>query len=196
MIRQGVSSIVFWLIKNGAIDEEDYELYEYAIYSLFFSWSPLILAVIFGLIMKIPLKAVLMVIPFMVIRKYSGGYHAKNSNVCTCVSLCLMFLFMCILKYTDNGIAIDIMTHLSAGLIVILSPVDSENKRLSESEIKQYKKMTILFSMITLLLYWCMKIQNQTYQLCFSLSLILTAILLIPCLFQKIYHTVFMTKKR
>ena len=128
MIRRKVNSIVLWLIRSGAVEESDYELYEYAIYSLFFSWSPLLLAVIFGIIMDIPLKSVLMIIPFMAIRKYSGGYHAKHAGVCFGISCGLMISFLAVLKYAEMSFAVDILVSLSEVLIVIASPVDSENK--------------------------------------------------------------------
>ena len=68
MINRKVRSIVLWLINNDEIEQNDFELYEFAIYSLIFSWSPLIMSIIFGAIIGIPIKAILMIIPFMAIR--------------------------------------------------------------------------------------------------------------------------------
>ena len=69
-----------WLIENEAIEEADKELYEYALYSIGITISPLVIVLIFGLWLGVPIEGVTMVLPFMCIRKYSGGYHAKKQK--------------------------------------------------------------------------------------------------------------------
>lgn len=186
MISNKVKGIVGWLINNGAINEEDYELYEYAIYSLFFLWSPMIMAIIFGMILKITIKAIIFIIPFMLIRKYSGGYHAKNISVCLVSSCILMIMFLIILKYIKVSIVLDVTTCFSALIIAIFSPVDSANRRLEDTEVKRFSKISIMISFFVLLIYWLIQLTTwRDYSVCFGLSLILTAILMIPCIDKK-----------
>ena len=186
MISNKVKGIVWWLINNGAINEEDYELYEYAIYSLFFLWSPMIMAIIFGMILKITIKAIIFIIPFMLIRKYSGGYHAKNISVCLVSSCILMIIFLIILKYIKVSIALNVITCFSALIIAIFSPVDSENRRLEDAEAKRFNKISIIITFFVLLVYWLIQLTTwRDYSACFGLSLILTAILMIPCINKK-----------
>lgn len=186
MISNKVKGIVWWLINNGAINEEDYELYEYAIYSLFFLWSPMIMAIIFGMILKITIKAIIFIIPFMLIRKYSGGYHAKNISVCLVSSCILMIMFLIILKYIKVSIVLDVTTCFSALIIAIFSPVDSANRRLEDTEVKRFSKISIIITFFVLLVYWLIQLTTwRDYSACFGLSLILTAILMIPCIDKK-----------
>lgn len=186
MISNKVKGIVGWLINNGAINEEDYELYEYAIYSLFFLWSPMIMAIIFGMILKITIKAIIFIIPFMLIRKYSGGYHAKNISVCLVSSCILMIMFLIILKYIKVSIVLDVTTCFSALIIAIFSPVDSANRRLEDAEVKRFSKVSIIITFFVLLVYWLIQLTTwRDYSACFGLSLILTAILMIPCIDKK-----------
>jgi accessory gene regulator B len=186
MISNKVKGIVGWLINNGAINEEDYELYEYAIYSLFFLWSPMIMAIIFGMILKITIKAIIFIIPFMLIRKYSGGYHAKNISVCLVSSCILMIMFLIILKYIKVSIVLDVTTCFSALIIAIFSPVDSANRRLEDTEVKRFSKISIIITFFVLLVYWLIQLTTwRDYSACFGLSLILTAILMIPCIDKK-----------
>lgn len=186
MISNKVKGIVWWLINNGAINEEDYELYEYAIYSLFFLWSPIIMAIIFGMILKITIKAIIFIIPFMLIRKYSGGYHAKNISVCLVSSCILMIMFLIILKYIKVSIVLDVTTCFSALIIAIFSPVDSANRRLEDTEVKRFSKISIIITFFVLLVYWLIQLTTwRDYSACFGLSLILTAILMIPCIDKK-----------
>ena len=69
--------ITDWLIKCGAIPETDRELYEYAIYSILLSLSPMLLALAIGALFGSAVQGVLTITPFVILRKFSGGYHAN-----------------------------------------------------------------------------------------------------------------------
>ncbi|MBQ3544240.1 MAG: accessory gene regulator B family protein [Lachnospiraceae bacterium] len=186
MISKKISNIVYWLIRNGAIDEQEYELYEYAIYCLLLLCAPMIMAVVFGIIMNETLKGVIMIIPFMMIRKYSGGYHAKSIRVCLTISSILMCTFFIILKNIQVSIALNVITCFSALIIAIFSPIDSENRRLEDTEVKRFNKISIIITFFVLLIYWLIQLTTwRDYSVCFGLSLILTAILMMPCINKK-----------
>ena len=87
--------ITDWLIKCGAIPETDRELYEYAIYSILLSLSPMLLALAIGALFGSAVQGVLTITPFVILRKFSGGYHAKSARVCFISSSLLLVL--CIL---------------------------------------------------------------------------------------------------
>ena len=61
-----------WLIRCGAIDEMDRELYEYAVYSFIFLIAPLAIILTFGIIMDRVLESIIIIITFMCVRKFSG----------------------------------------------------------------------------------------------------------------------------
>ena len=78
--------ITEWLIIHGATEEEDRDLYEYAALSLLMTVAPLFLAILVGGIMGELATGIFIVLPFMAIRKFSGGYHAKHAGTCLCCS--------------------------------------------------------------------------------------------------------------
>ena len=84
MIR---NSIINWLIKNSAISEENRELYEYAVYSAELLILPVIMAIVIGWLAGSIINGVLLIIPFMLLKKYSGGYHAKKLSICMIIFL-------------------------------------------------------------------------------------------------------------
>lgn len=84
--------IVEWLINHDAIKSEDKELYEYALYSLWLLATPLFLAIIIGGCLGGVKEGIIIVIPFMLIRKFSGGYHAKHLWICLIGSTILLSL--------------------------------------------------------------------------------------------------------
>ena len=82
MTKKCTNVIVGWLVRCDAIEEKDRELYQYAVYSVFLSTYPLLFATCFGVVIGEVERSIAIIIPFAVIRKFSGGYHAKNSRSC------------------------------------------------------------------------------------------------------------------
>ena len=62
--------ITIWLIKYGAVEQVDRELYEYAAYSFILSISPVVMIIIIGSLMGIPVESILIIIPFIFIIKF------------------------------------------------------------------------------------------------------------------------------
>ncbi|MGM9946680.1 accessory gene regulator B family protein, partial [Floccifex sp.] len=90
--------LITWMIDMQAITEEDRELYEYAAYSFFITMAPLMLVILFGSFMGFLVESIVFIIPFMAIRKFSGGYHMKSPITCFVIS-CFLLLFCIILSY-------------------------------------------------------------------------------------------------
>ena len=75
-------AVTNWMIRCHVIHEEDKELYKYAIHSFFLLLSPLILAGGIGFCVGSVKHGFAVILPFIVLRKFSGGYHAKNLHTC------------------------------------------------------------------------------------------------------------------
>lgn len=175
-MRYCTGKIVEWLIKHDAIENEDRELYEYALYSFWLLITPLFLAIVVGLFLGRVKEGMIIVIPFMLLRKFSGGYHAKH--LWRCISCSALLLSLCIgvagyLKYDWKVAAI---TAIAGSGMGYLSPIDHENKRLNDAEKKLYKKVTVILTGmiwgIALLLY----LGGQTmYAVCISIGIMMTA---------------------
>ena len=179
--------IATWLIKYGVVEQEDKELYEYAAYSLILSISPLIMIMIIGLLMGRTVESILIIIPFMFIRKFSGGYHAKYAWVCMISSCGILLLCVYMVARIKYSMLINIILICAAISLTILSPIDSENRRLDLSEIKKYKITTIVMTMIFVIIYCLFLLaDNKIYAICIAEGIILTASLQTLCLFEKI----------
>lgn len=178
-------AITSWLIEADAIEDRDRELYEYAIYSMLITISPLLLVLVIGIGMGTVVEGVILILPFMCIRKFSGGYHANNPWVCF-ISSCVILVFcMWIATHLEYSYWI---TAITTGCVVSLcmnSPIDSEHKRLDDMEKRSYKKTAIILSGIFFIIHCTCgftglgKIAN-----CLAVGICLTAILQLPCLHQ------------
>lgn len=185
MIERCADAVTDWLISHYAVEEQDRELYVYAVYSFFMTISPLLLSLIFGIMMGMVMQSIILIIPFMVIRKYSGGFHAKNAWSCLICSCLLLILCISMTSYIKCGLGLTIVTVMALGSLMVLSPVDSENRRLELHEKKRYKYMTIVlvfaFELLSAALYL---FHLYTYVVCISIGIILAAGLQIPCIFH------------
>ena len=176
-----VKRITGWLIKKQIISQEDRELYEYAVFSMFITMLPLLLAIIVGALGGNIKGYILVIIPFFILRKYSGGYHAKHASVCFLESLLLLVITVKVADSRFSIYAIIIIAVISIVSLVINSPIDSENRRLDEYEINICKRVVrvIVFALLIIctILYYMKCENNLRYVLC---GIILTAVMQIP----------------
>lgn len=175
--------IAKWLVSHEAIQREEYDLYVYAAHSLIMTLAPLGLALVIGVLLGHTVTAVTIILPFMVIRKFSGGYHAKKAWVCLISSSLILGGCICASEYFTYNYELTSVMLMAAALLVINSPVESENRRLDAQERCVYKKVTIglvaLSVLISLICYKC-GLENAAVNL--AVGVILTGGLQIPCL--------------
>ena len=76
--------IADWLILQKAITTDERELYAYAVHCLFSLLYPIVVASVIGAFLGMITEAIAMIMPFILIRKFSGGYHAEASKNVWC----------------------------------------------------------------------------------------------------------------
>lgn len=186
MINKCADVIVNWLISCDVLEKADRELYRYAVYSFLFSLYPLLLAVLFGISMNCIMQAIVVIMPFMIIRKFSGGYHLKNSLLCLLVSCVLLFLCILLSFYVTCGWVLTAVTVAAAVSLICFSPIDHENRVLEPEERLRYKKITTGLVVCCLLVNGLFLFLNMhTLSVCISIGIVLPAGLQVPCIFKK-----------
>ena len=179
--------IITWLIESGVIEDSDRELYEYAIHSLWLLVAPLLLALVFGILMGAPGKAVLMSLPFMAIRKFSGGFHAKRERTCLIVSCLLIVLCIYAAAHLEYSAVISICLMLAGISLIAFSPIDSENRRLDDDEKIRYKVITAVMTTVFAVLHLILLVLGlRSVAVCIAVGLILSATLQIPCVVMRL----------
>lgn len=178
-------AITNWLIENGAIEDKDRELYEYAIYSMLITISPLLLVFIIGIGMGTVVEGVILILPFMCIRKFSGGYHANNPWVCFISSCAILVFCMWLATHLEYSYWITVITTGCVVSLCMNSPIDSAHKRLDDMEKRSYKKIAIILSGIYFIFHCvCGCIGLGKIANCLAVGICLTAFLQLPCLYQ------------
>ena len=151
MIEKCANTIADWLINCEVVKETDKELYSYAVYSILLSLSPLLLAIGFGIGMGCVGRSVMIIMPFVIIRKFSGGYHTKHAWSCLIWSCLLLVLCMVLSFHIKCGWVLALITVGAAVSLICFSPIDNENRVLSQEECGCYKMITAMLVIIFML---------------------------------------------
>ena len=186
-MQKYAGTIITWLICQKAIQERDRELYTYALYNMVLLIIPLGLAVMFGWIIGNIRQAIVMIIPFMMLRKFSGGFHSKTPLQCMAVSSFLLFLCIKIIFELSCNWKLLIVTAIMGGSLIIFSPVDSQKRRLEKQQKEQYRKVVcefVMFFLILIFILW--KLNAQKYAVSIAVGIWLSAGLQIPCLIKQL----------
>ena len=152
MTKKCTNVVVDWLIRCDAIEEKDRELYQYAVYSVLLSMYPLLFATCFGAVIGEVDKSVAIIIPFAVIRKFSGGYHTKNSWSCFLWSSLLLLLCIVVSIHMEGGLFLIMVAVVAEMSLIYFSPIEHDNRRLDCEECREYKKMTTIWTSLFLLM--------------------------------------------
>lgn len=187
MMEKCANVIADWLIRCEVVKETDKELYSYAVYSIFLSVSPLLLAIGFGICMGCVRRSVMIIMPFVIIRKFSGGYHTKHAWSCLICSCLLLLLCMLLSFHIKCGWVLALITVGAAVSLICCSPIDNENRALSQEECRHYKVITAVLVIIFMFadaLFFAH--QLYTYSICISIGIVLPAGLQLPYIFRKL----------
>lgn len=188
MISAISKKAVKWLLHSGAISQEDTELFEFASYSLLFSLSPLVLVVVIGAILGMTREGVIMILPFLTIRKFGGGFHLNSPAKCFAFSIILLAGWLLLTKFiVANGyfFSFSILVSLASIQIFLCSPIDSKARRLTERERRMFGKIARIILLVFIALYsTCCLFSYFNFAAFLGSGIILAGLLQIPCFFE------------
>lgn len=136
---------VNYLIYKNVIDNDNLEIYQYGLGQIFSTTLNILTTLLLGIIFGEIYQSLIFVFAFMILRTYSGGYHAKTPIRCyflTTISIAAglsAMKFIVINRFIYLGLLI-----LSSLIIITLSPIGTANKPLDEIEKIIYRKKTII----------------------------------------------------
>ena len=150
MIEKLTNHIVDCQIASGKIKEEEGSVYRYG-YTLFFEKLiniaiALIICLITGKWLAVGLF-LLAVIPF---RSFAVGWHAKEFWQCAILSnLMIVIMLICIEKLCiTKEIVYVIFEVITLLALIFIIPTQNPNKKLSQNELKKYKKVSFIIWLV------------------------------------------------
>lgn len=133
------------LCSSGAIGEADQALYEYALNILLSGFLHFGTSVALGAAFGIIPASLALFIPFIIIRKFAGGFHASTPLRCYLFSVATNTLLLAVVKWVSlsNVWLYYVLLLLPLVAIVLLAPADTKEKPLSAKEKRVFKLISI-----------------------------------------------------
>lgn len=164
------------LHSSGAIEEADQALYEYALNVALSGILHLGTSIVLGAAFGIIPASLALFIPFILIRKFAGGFHASTPLRCYLFSVAMITLLLAVLKFVPSPpiLPYAVVLAVSAVVICLAAPVDTKAKPLAAKEKKVFKAISILLCCILaalspILYFWGLK--QIGFAVCLSLGL-------------------------
>lgn len=148
------SKLIEFFVSNDLIKNEDKEIYKYAV-NILSSLIHIATVMIIGLCFNLFIESLVFYFSFIAIRKFAGGYHAKTPVRCYLFSFASNIIILCLVKWLSSINTLFIFIFiifelLCVVLILLISPLDTENNPLTGQEKKMYRMLT---SIITILIF-------------------------------------------
>ena len=182
VISEGIAK---WLAREGVIVEEEQNLFSYAAYSLFFGLLPVIISIALGAVFGILYESILLLLPFMLLRKFSGGFHFDSAKLCIVCSIALIALALGAIKWLLSGISltpIAVCVLLSAISLWINSPIESLARKLSANEKVLFRNISRVLIVIVFLTFLLLLFFENKSAIPIGVGIVVTALLQIPCI--------------
>lgn len=190
IVSEGISR---WLEKEGAISSERHALFAYATYSLIFGMLPVLIISFWGIVFGMLQEGLIMLIPFMAIRKFSGGLHMKSAKQCIFFSTILLLaalgmvrVFICVNQYTT----LTFLVVISVLCICTFSPLDNAARPLAPMEKRTFKIIARFISVIAMVLYIILQDAKLIgVAVPVGVGIFITALLQLPCVIRRMVRT-------
>lgn len=143
MVKQFSEKIARRLANNRVIQEKDTGIYQYGLSILVYSFSNIVTILIIGGILGCIPEGICYTVCYIILRKFTGGYHARTPHACYLISSSMYFVSIYVVR---SGLVNESLLVSVAILAVICSfivPVDTENKVLSKREKKVYRLISL-----------------------------------------------------
>lgn len=126
-----------FLMHNNNIKNDDAEMYEYATKVLFQSVINIGTTILIGVSFRMIKECLSFISIFILLRKFTGGLHAKKYSYCFISSTILIIISMLIIRAFERNnlqcLFIGLIT-IAVLIICVLAPIVNENKLLSNVE--------------------------------------------------------------
>jgi len=154
MIAHFAGYVVDILIQNSKIPVDDKELYQYGLEVGIAQIIGIASVFVLGLLFKMPIESICLLLCFMTLRTYAGGYHSSSHLICYILSMIMNAAILLAGKfisiYSLDYIGI-ILAIIGIFLLIWLAPVEDRNKPMDEVEKTVFRKRAMRYLLIWLL---------------------------------------------
>lgn len=155
MVESLTNKLISFFVEKSIIVEDKYEIYKSKITKFIYFIISLVSVIIIGLIFNKAIQGIILLICYILIRKFACGYKPDNYIVRLLMFIAIFLFTIYVSNYDDLTTyksLIITFTMLSFGGIYMLSPVEDRKKPLKRKIAIRYKIISrILATIITLI---------------------------------------------
>ena len=153
---------------NDIADSEKREIVAYGLEIMLSTAISVLIITIIAVILGAFGETVLFLLPFMLLRTYSGGYHARTHFRCFLIlffTFCINLIFN---LFNVNTVIVVFSAIVSVIIILRFAPVEDKNHPLSKRQKKNNRKICKI--VLSVLLVVCsILLANQSYKSLFNI---------------------------
>lgn len=149
--------VVNYAVSHSFIREEQCEEYVYILTMLLNVFVTDITLFLMGVLMNMMWECIAFWLVYMILHKYCGGFHFSTSLRCylsSCI-MCPIVLFF-IRLVPIHVVWLTALTLISAIILIIVSPVEAQNKPLDEKETVVFGRIARALTIAAVFLYGVM----------------------------------------
>lgn len=168
------------LLKRNIILEEKAPICKNGIMLILADIINFSLILIIGLFTKSLFESVMYLTVFWIVRRFSGGFHAKTYWLCRIVTVgTYMTIFLVSKIINDYYIIITLICDIFAVItMIVFAPIRHPNKELTNKEVKANKLFALLTTLFFTLLSIVLSVFNRKEGLVISLILFAISVLM------------------
>ena len=186
MVENLSRHIALWLIKSGILKDDDSELYIYAIQYLLLIINPTVIFTVYCIATHNTWIGLIEVFSFLLIRKYSGGYHCQSSTACLIFSVIILIAIAWLSSFIKPSLYMFIALIIADMELIIKGPVISVNHSVSDSEKKYYHRCLIgILAVFNIIIITATASNLYRTASCISIVIIFCFISHIACMTEK-----------
>ena len=151
MLNKASNKIAEILIKQKIVDKDDVEIYQFGIYQAISFFVNILSTIVILAVYDMFFEGLLFCLFYFLLRCYGGGYHAKSPVYCYILSVLLIIVEMNLINYFKQNIFVNFLIIPSCLIVWILSPIETDNKKLDNLERKVYQGRTRVILLVSIL---------------------------------------------
>lgn len=137
------------LLLHNFINKDYFDIYVYGFELIIsFLFSTVSILLIGSFVWSIYQTAAFLIV-FVLLRSFSGGYHAKTYSMCTIVTFGTYFIVMLLSNYVFvNCWQYLLLAGLGVFILSLVSPVEHPNKKTSKEQKKKHKIISLFLFVV------------------------------------------------
>ena len=175
MFKNIAEDIVFYLSRKKILNQDNREIYVYAFEVVLLNFTLLMILLTISLFRGQHLFFACYLCFFVPLRVFTGGYHAKKSEICFVMSVASYILAMILVNTNAllfNNAKMIFITAILMLLMFLYSPIENINHPLDKVRKKRNRiiaRVIVLIDFALLIVFYINKMAITTYEIIFVL---------------------------